>query len=57
MKTPKLVLLPPQTDLPEGDTFRCTACGARVRRGGPHGGLRPYPHNTVEACVVVERKE
>ncbi len=53
----RLKLLPTQADLPPGPTWRCTACGARVRLGSPHGGVKPFPHNTVDALMVREERK
>ncbi len=33
--------LPPQSDLPAGPTWRCSRCGARLRTGEIHCGIKP----------------
>ena len=50
----RVVLLEPQADLPPGNTWRCTACGTRLRRGQPHSALEPYPHQAMNALLVRE---
>ena len=39
-------------DLPPGPTWQCKACGALVRRCEPHSAREPYPHSTLETCIV-----
>lgn len=46
-----LRLLAPQSDLPLGPTYRCAACGTRVRTGQPHTAEAPYVHQTFYALV------
>lgn len=46
--------LPTQDSLPPGDTFKCRACGTRVRRGQVHIGLKPWPHDTLEHLIRTE---
>jgi hypothetical protein len=58
MEDPRPLLLaplPPQRDLPPGDTFKCRACGTRVRRGQVHIALKPWPHDTLEHLIKEER--
>jgi len=43
--------LPPQPDLPPGETFRCGECGTRLRSGQPHSALEPKPHFTIAALI------
>ena len=50
----RLVKLPPQDDKPEGDTWLCTTCQARVRLNEPHRALEPRPHATLETCIIVD---
>ena len=47
-----LILLPPQDDLPLGRTYRCSACGARLRNGQLHTADQPHPHTTFAALLV-----
>jgi hypothetical protein len=49
----RLVKLPTQADKPEGDTWLCTVCQARVRANEPHRALEPRPHATLQTCIVV----
>ena len=56
MKRPKsdVIELPLQKDLPPGPTWRCMACGTRLRTGQPHSAVLPEPHYSIE---VVEARQ
>jgi len=49
-----LYMLGPQKDLPEGDTWQCSACYARIRTGYVHTANEPWPHSCIATLIVRE---
>lgn len=46
--------MPEQVDLPGGQAWRCSECGARLR-SGPHIASQPVPHGTLQ--LLTRRRE
>ena len=37
-----------------GRVYQCSECGTLLRSGQPHSALKPHPHQSLDALVVVE---
>ena len=40
-----------------GKVLQCSECGTLLRSGQPHSALKPTPHQSVGALVIVEAPE